>query len=71
MAGYQKPNRGTLGESRDIVSSEESMTQDSGIGFSGQGTYAENSRIVLTMLLGYAISAPVSFLVAMIFLRVP
>ena len=38
MAGYQKPNRGTLEEGRGGLSSEGSMAQDIGIGFSGQGT---------------------------------
>ena len=41
MAGYQKPSSGALGEGRDPVSSEESMDQDSGIGFDGQGTRAK------------------------------
>ena len=41
MAGYQKPSSGMLEDGRDPVSSEESMAQDSGIGFDGQGMRAK------------------------------
>ena len=69
MAGYQKPSSGTFVDDRDPASREESMAQDSGIGFDGQGMRAKTLLSVLTVLQGlcYKIGDS-SFLEAIVFL---
>src|SRR6266487_5349410 len=70
-AGYQKPNRGGLGDGRDPISSEESMPHDNDIGWKGQETSAEIARSILTVLPGLCYKTHDSFPGARIFLRVP